>query len=113
MSSNFNLNKQKCWSCEYFCGKRQIKNGLLMGTFVETDATGICCCKRGGEKEKRLARTTGAPNTIDGEPSNPCSSRSSKRSNNSRRSVSFRNSKGTSGPNRSANNAAFPKNGRG
>lgn len=47
MSSNFNLNKQKCSSCEYFCGKRQIKNGLLMGTSVQNDATGIYGCKRG------------------------------------------------------------------
>lgn len=47
MSSNFNLNRQKCWSCEYFCGKRQIKNGLLMGTSVQSDATGIYGCKRG------------------------------------------------------------------
>lgn len=54
MSSNFNLNKQKCWSCEYFCGKRQIKNSLLMGTSVETDDTGICGCKRGAEEGKTI-----------------------------------------------------------
>lgn len=47
MSSNFSLSKQKCWSCEYFCEKRQIKNGFLMRTSVQTDATGICGCKRG------------------------------------------------------------------
>lgn len=54
MSSNFSLNKQKCWSCEYFCGKRQIKNGLLMGTSVQTDATGICGCKRGPKEGKKI-----------------------------------------------------------
>lgn len=55
--SNFSLNKQKCWSCEYFCGKRQIKNGLLMGTSVQTNAIAIVAAQKAKKKreEERLA----------------------------------------------------------
>lgn len=41
MSTNSNFKKDKCWSCEYFCGKREYKKGWL-GDFVETADWGVC-----------------------------------------------------------------------
>ena len=54
MSSNFSLDKQKCWSCEYFQGAREVKEGLLSGVSIKTSDTGICGCARSREKGKRI-----------------------------------------------------------
>lgn len=41
MSSNSNFKKDKCWSCEFFSGKREYKKGWF-GDSVETEGWGIC-----------------------------------------------------------------------
>lgn len=42
MSSNSSFNSKKCWSCEYFCGKRTYKKGLIFSDYVETEAKALC-----------------------------------------------------------------------
>lgn len=54
MSTNFDFNKNKCWSCEYFCGKRQYKKGLLLGDSVETESSGTCSNKRSNYYNKKI-----------------------------------------------------------
>lgn len=46
MSVNSNFRKDKCWSCEFYCGQRYYKKGLLLGDSVETDSQGACSNKR-------------------------------------------------------------------
>lgn len=46
MSSNSNFKKDKCWSCEFFCGKRNYKKGFLLGDSAETVSQGTCSNKR-------------------------------------------------------------------
>ncbi len=46
MSINSNFKKDKCWSCEFFCGPRKYKNGIVFGDSVETEAQGTCSNKR-------------------------------------------------------------------
>lgn len=46
MSINNNFKKDKCWSCEYFCGKRDYKRGVFLGDSVDTDGKGTCSNKR-------------------------------------------------------------------
>ena len=46
MSSHSNFKKEKCWSCEFFSGKREYKKGLLLGDSVNTDYKGKCSNKR-------------------------------------------------------------------
>ena len=46
MSTNSNFKKDKCWSCEYYCGKREYKKGVFLGDSVYTDGSGTCGCKR-------------------------------------------------------------------
>ena len=46
MSTNSNFKKDKCWSCEYFCGKREYKRGAFLGDSVYTDGKGTCSNKR-------------------------------------------------------------------
>lgn len=45
MSTNSNFKKNKCWSCEFFCGHRQYKKGIF-GDNVETERKGICSNNR-------------------------------------------------------------------
>ena len=49
MSVNSNFKKDKCWSCEFFSGKREYKKGLLLGESVYTDGRGKCTNKRSSE----------------------------------------------------------------
>lgn len=46
MSTNSNFKKDKCWSCEYYCGKRDYKRGVFLGDSVYTDGKGTCSNKR-------------------------------------------------------------------
>lgn len=46
MSVNSNFKKDKCWSCEYYCGKREYKKGIFLGDSVYTDNRGKCSNKR-------------------------------------------------------------------
>lgn len=46
MSSHSNFNKDKCWSCEYFSGKREYKKGVFLGDSVYTDIKGKCSNNR-------------------------------------------------------------------
>lgn len=46
MSSHSNFNKDKCWSCEYFSGKREYKKGMFLGDSVYTDVKGKCSNNR-------------------------------------------------------------------
>lgn len=54
MSTNNNFKKNKCWSCEFFCGHRQYKNGFFFGDFVETDSKGICSNNRSSNNGKSI-----------------------------------------------------------
>ena len=49
MSVNSNFRKDKCWSCEFFSGKREYKRGLLLGDSIYTDGRGKCTNKRSSE----------------------------------------------------------------
>ena len=49
MSVNSNFRKDKCWSCEFFSGKREYKKGLLLGDSVYTDGRGKCTNKRSSD----------------------------------------------------------------
>ena len=53
MSVNSNFRKNKCWSCEFFCGRREYKNGFFSPS-VSTDSFGICGCNRGPNSKKRV-----------------------------------------------------------
>ena len=46
MSSHSNFKKDKCWSCEYFSGKREYKKGAFLGNSVYTDTKGKCSNNR-------------------------------------------------------------------
>ncbi len=46
MATNSNFKKDKCWSCEFFCGHRKLKNSIVFGESVETEAQGTCSNKR-------------------------------------------------------------------
>lgn len=46
MSSHSNFNKDKCWSCEYYSGKREYKKGAFLGDSVYTDTRGKCSNNR-------------------------------------------------------------------
>ena len=52
MSVNSNFKKNKCWSCEYYCGKREYKRGAFLGDSVYTDGKGTCSNTR-SEKSGR------------------------------------------------------------
>lgn len=49
MSVNSNFRKDKCWSCEFFSGKREYKKGVFLGDSVYTDGRGKCTNKRSSE----------------------------------------------------------------
>lgn len=53
MSTNSNFKKNKCWSCEFFCGHRQYKKGFF-GDSVETDVKGICSNNRSSMNGKQI-----------------------------------------------------------
>ena len=46
MASHNNFKKDKCWSCEYFSGKREYKKGTFLGDSVYTDVKGKCSNNR-------------------------------------------------------------------
>ena len=46
MSSHSNFKKDKCWSCDYFSGKREYKKGTFLGDSVYTDTKGKCSNNR-------------------------------------------------------------------
>ena len=46
MSVHSNFQKDRCWSCEFFCGQRKYKNGIVFGDSVETEAKGTCSNQR-------------------------------------------------------------------
>ena len=46
MSVNSNFKKDKCWSCEFYCGKREYNKGVFLGDSVYTDGKGTCSNKR-------------------------------------------------------------------
>lgn len=52
MSTNSNFRKDKCWSCEFFCGHRKYKTGILFGDSVETDSQGTCSNNRSNNNGK-------------------------------------------------------------
>lgn len=55
MSINSNFKANKCWSCEYYSGKREYKKGAFLGDSVVTDGRGKCCCKRSPYNEKQVS----------------------------------------------------------
>lgn len=54
MSTNSNFKKDKCWSCEYFCGKRDYKRGVFLGDSVYTDGKGTCSNKRSDKYNREV-----------------------------------------------------------
>lgn len=46
MSSHSNFKKDKCWSCEYFSGKREYKKGTFLGDSIYTETKGKCSNNR-------------------------------------------------------------------
>ena len=46
--------KDKCWSCEYFCGKRDYKRGAFLGDSVSTEGRGTCSNKRSSNYNKSI-----------------------------------------------------------
>lgn len=54
MSINSNFKKDKCWSCEYYCGKRDYKRGVILGDSVSTDGRGTCSNKRSNNYNKSV-----------------------------------------------------------
>ena len=54
MSINRNFKKDKCWSCEYFCGKRDYKRGAFLGDSVSTEGRGTCSNKRSSNYNKSI-----------------------------------------------------------
>ena len=55
MSINSNFKANKCWSCEYYSGKREYKTGIFLGDSVETDSKGKCSCKRSSNYNKDIS----------------------------------------------------------
>ena len=54
MSTNSNFKKDKCWSCEFYCGKREYKHGLFLGDSVYTDSRGTCSNKRSDKNGREV-----------------------------------------------------------
>ena len=54
MSSHFDFNSNKCWSCEFFSGKRDYANGLF-SNHVETDSCGVCNNKNSRHTGKKVS----------------------------------------------------------
>lgn len=51
MSTNSNFRKEKCWSCEFYCGQREYKKGFL-GDSICTGGKGLCsnkCSSKSGK----------------------------------------------------------------
>lgn len=54
MSTNSNFKKNKCWSCEFYCGKREYKRNFFLGDSVYTDGRGTCSNKRSEKSGKEV-----------------------------------------------------------
>ena len=54
MSVNSNFKKDKCWSCEYYCGKREYKRGVFLGDSVQTEGKGTCSNKRSDKNGREV-----------------------------------------------------------
>lgn len=59
MPINNNFKKGKCWSCEYFCGKRDYKRGVFLGDSVYTDDKGICLTSEAINITMKFMKTDG------------------------------------------------------
>lgn len=46
MSYQSNLDKKKCWSCSYYCGKREYKERIFGNPSIHCDDTGVCSCNK-------------------------------------------------------------------
>ena len=57
MGFHSNNHQDKCWSCEFFCGERKHKNGLL-GESTETSSSGTCSCKRSTHFNKSVSESS-------------------------------------------------------
>lgn len=55
MSTNSNFKKDKCWSCEFYCGKREYKKGAFLGDSVYTDGRGTCSNKRSDKNGREVS----------------------------------------------------------
>jgi len=55
MSYNSNFKSNKCWSCEYYSGKREYKKGTIFSDSVSTDDKGRCACKRSSNFDKKVS----------------------------------------------------------
>ena len=55
MSTNFNFEKDKCWSCEFFSGQREFKDGIFFGEQVCTGNSGVCNNPRSNNYNKQVS----------------------------------------------------------
>ena len=53
-STNSNFKKDKCWPCEYFCGKRDYKRDAFLVDSVYTDGKGTCSNKRSDKYNREV-----------------------------------------------------------
>ena len=55
MSSHSNFKQDKCWSCEFFNGQREYKQGIFFGDNVSTADKGTCTCGRSQNRSKTVS----------------------------------------------------------
>ena len=57
MSTNFDFKKDKCWSCEFFSGQREFKDGIFFGEQVCTGNSGLCNNPRSSNYNKQISES--------------------------------------------------------
>lgn len=58
MSSHFDFKEKKCWSCEYFCGGRDIESGALFGQSIKCDYKAKCCNSKSVNHDKEVSENS-------------------------------------------------------
>lgn len=55
MGANYDFKKEKCWSCEFYCGNRQYKKGAFLGDSVNIIGKGRCSCKNSSKNGQEVS----------------------------------------------------------
>lgn len=50
--------QDKCWSCQYFSGEREYKEGLFLGGSTRTSSNGLCLCKTSRYFNKEVSESS-------------------------------------------------------
>lgn len=58
MSSHFDFKEKKCWSCEYFCGGRDIESGVLFGQSIKCDYKAKCSNSKSINHDKEVSENS-------------------------------------------------------